>query len=294
MIASSYQLESVLHAGVIRAHLRGATTVGIDLGSRQSKAVLLHQGRLFTVLSASGVDNQETAQRLLTKLLHAARVEQHIVVAIVGTGYGRIALGFNNIPCEIVTEITCHALGAHALNAATKSIIDIGGQDCKGIKINPQTGAVVEFVMNDKCAAGTGRFLERTAEMLGYSLSELGSRALDSRKKIEISSQCVVFAESEVISLKARGERGEDIAAGIHAAAARRVKNLVNRIGIEPELIFSGGVSNNVGMRNALEEQLKFPIKIPPLDTTYCGALGAALLAQKTALYSLPERSVDA
>ncbi len=259
----------------------GVTTIGIDIGSRQSKAVLLHNDEMHTAICASGVDSHETAERLIKKLLRGSAISREQIAWVVGTGYGRVSMQFDDIPSGVITEITCHAMGAHFLNAGTKTIIDIGGQDCKAIKVDPENGNVVEFVMNDKCAAGTGRFLEKTAEMLGYSLEELGDRALESRKKLEMSSQCVVFAESEIISLKARGEHAEDIAAGIHYAAARRVKNLVSRIGLDPELVFSGGVSSNQGMKRALEELLKHPIKTTSLDTVYCGALGASIIAQR-------------
>ena len=136
--------------------------------------------------------------------------------------------------------------------------------------------------MNDKCAAGTGRFLEKAANLLGLTVEELGKAALESDHAADISSQCVVFAESELISLKARGERPENIAAGIHLATARRVKNLMNRLGLEPDLVFSGGVSNNIGMWKALEDVLGHPISHVKLDTVYAGALGAAILAQKS------------
>lgn len=136
--------------------------------------------------------------------------------------------------------------------------------------------------MNDRCAAGTGRFLERTAEMLGIEVEELGNLSLGSKKKIDMSSQCVVFAESEIVTLKARGESPADIAAGVHMATARRVKNLVGRIGFEPELVFSGGVSNNQGMRVALETLFETPIRPLPVDPVFCGALGAAALAARS------------
>ncbi|MDR3239550.1 MAG: acyl-CoA dehydratase activase [Clostridiales bacterium] len=258
------------------------STIGIDIGSRQSKAVLIHNGKAFAAISASGIDAQETAETLLKHLFAESGLIKKETAYVVGTGYGRIVLAFEDISSGILTEITCHAMGAHFLNEGTKTIIDIGGQDCKAIKIDPLNGHVTEFVMNDKCAAGTGRFLEKTADMLGYSLDELGQRALQSTKKIDISSQCVVFAESEIISLKAAGERGEDIAAGIHFATARRVRGLVNRIGLEPDVVFSGGVSNNEGMRRALEEVIGHPIMTTKLDMVYCGALGAAVLAQKS------------
>jgi predicted CoA-substrate-specific enzyme activase len=263
--------------------LSSAPTIGVDIGSRQAKAVLLSDsdGEVHTATTATGVDSQETADRVVRKVLRQAGLELKDIAYIVGTGYGRISIAYDEVPTGIVTEISCHAMGAHFLNAATKTIIDIGGQDSKAIRIDPETGKVLEFVMNDKCAAGTGRFLEKIAELLDYKLEELGERALQSERKVDISSQCVVFAESEVISLKARGEKREDIAAGIHYASARRVRNLVNRVGLDPDLVFSGGVSNNVGMKRALEDLIGHPITTTRLDMVYAGALGAAVLAQK-------------
>jgi predicted CoA-substrate-specific enzyme activase len=260
-----------------------ANVLGIDVGSRQAKAILIHGGEIHTAITASGVDAQETADRLLRRVVKQTGLEREKIAAIVGTGYGRIAIGFDDIPSEVITEISCHAMGAHWLNAGTRTIIDIGGQDSKAIKVDPSTGRVVEFVMNDKCAAGTGRFLEKIAELLGFTLEELGPRALEADRKVEITSQCVVFAESEVISLKAKGERPENIAAGIHFASARRVRNLVNRLGLEPQLVFSGGVSNNPGMKRALEDVIGHPIQTTKIDMTYAGALGAAVFAQRLA-----------
>ncbi|NTW52515.1 MAG: CoA activase [Chlorobiaceae bacterium] len=261
--------------------LRLTNVIGVDIGSRQAKAVLVYGEEIQTAITASGVDSQETAARLIRKLGKQTGIEPRDIAYLVGTGYGRIALDFDAFPSEVVTEISCHAMGAHFLNAGTRTIIDIGGQDSKAIKVDPDNGRVVDFVMNDKCAAGTGRFLEKVAELLDYTLEELGEKAKLSEKKLEISSQCVVFAESEVISLKARGERREDIAAAIHFASARRVRNLVNRVGLEPELVFSGGVSNNPGMRFALEELIGHPIRTTKLDMVYAGALGAAVFAQR-------------
>ncbi|HWQ41098.1 MAG TPA: acyl-CoA dehydratase activase [Desulfosporosinus sp.] len=190
-------------------------------------------------------------------------------------------VGARNFPSQLVTEISCHAMGAHFLNSKVKSIVDIGGQDSKAIKVDPNSGKVVDFVMNDKCAAGTGRFLEKVALLLDLTLEQLGDEALKATTPSDISSQCVVFAESEVISLKAKGEKRADIAAGIHIATARRVRNLLNRIGLEPDLVFTGGVSNNVDMKKALEDVLGHPISEVKLDPTYAGALGAAVFAQK-------------
>ncbi|CUU42506.1 2-hydroxyglutaryl-CoA dehydratase component A [Blastochloris viridis] len=255
--------------------------IGIDIGSRQAKAALIGNGSVYTAITSSGVDSQETADRLIGRLLRDAGIVRNDVAFVVGTGYGRIALSYDDVPTTIVTEISCHAMGAHALNRGTRTIIDIGGQDAKAIRVDPDNGRVVEFVLNDKCAAGTGRFLERIAELLGYRLDELGEKSLQAKKKIEISSQCVVFAESEVISLKAKGEHPEDIAAAIHYASARRVRNLVNRVGLDPELVFSGGVSNNLGMKRALEDLIGHPITTPKLDMVYAGAIGAAVIAQR-------------
>jgi predicted CoA-substrate-specific enzyme activase len=173
-------------------------------------------------------------------------------------------------------------MGAHVLNSRVRSIVDIGGQDSKAIRVDPRNGKVVEFIMNDKCAAGTGRFLEKAAVLLGLTTEELGAESLKATKPSDVSSQCVVFAESEVISLKAKGATRADIAAGIHVATARRVRNLFNRIGLEEELVFTGGVSNNAGMKKVLEEVLGHKISDVKLNTIYAGALGAAVIAQKS------------
>jgi predicted CoA-substrate-specific enzyme activase len=260
--------------------------VGLDIGSRAAKGVLLFKDQVYTSNIATGLYMQETADELLGRLLASSAFERSDVAYIVGTGYGRISLKYEDIPYQVVTEITCHAMGAHVLNPRTRTIIDIGGQDSKAIKVDPATGKVVEFVMNDKCAAGTGRFLEKAAVVLGLELDQLGPVALTAKAPAQVSSQCVVFAESEVISLRARGEKdGDDavranIAAGIHYSAARRVQNLLGRVGIEPDLVFSGGVSNNPGMWKVLEELLGAKFVNPPkADMIYAGALGAAVFA---------------
>lgn len=274
------KIEDIVSEELV-SEVKDLNVIGIDIGSRTGKAVLLSKGEIYVTQIPTGVYMQETAEDLIENLLDDSGVSRSDIAYIVGTGYGRIALQFEDIPHEIVTEISCHAMGAHFLNAGTKTIIDIGGQDSKAIKVDPKTGKVVEFIMNDKCAAGTGRFLEKVAGLLDYSLDEIGEEALKSQKAIDISSQCVVFAESEIISLKARGVERRDIAAGIHFAAARRVRNLINRIGLDPELVFSGGVSNNAGMKHALEVLIGHQIKETKLDMIYAGALGAAIYAQK-------------
>lgn len=284
------KIEEVIDPGLV-AELAGASVVGIDIGSRSAKGVLLAGGELYTAITPTGVFSQETAEELLAELFTKSGLTHKDISYYVGTGYGRIALAFADTPGQIVTEISCHALGAHYLNGRTRTIIDIGGQDSKAIKIDPASGKVIEFIMNDKCAAGTGRFLEKVANLLDLELEELGPEAVKAQKPATISSQCVVFAESEVISLKAKGEPRSDIAAGIHYATARRIRNLINRIGIESVVVFSGGVSNNAGMRAALEDLLNVTIGETRLDTTYAGALGAAVLAHR---YSLGDRRENA
>ena len=258
------------------------TVIGIDIGSRTGKAVLLHDGHLYTAITPTGVHTQETADKLFGKLIKQTKLAQSDIDFIVGTGYGRVSLEFGDVPHKIVTEISCHAMGAHVLNANVRSIVDIGGQDSKAIRVDPKTGKVVEFIMNDKCAAGTGRFLEKAAALLDLTTEELGAESLKATKPSDVSSQCVVFAESEVISLKAKGATRADIAAGIHIATARRVRNLFNRLGLEDELVFTGGVSNNAGMKKVLEEILGHKISEVKLNTIYAGALGAAVIAQKS------------
>ena len=271
-----FELENVLDEKYKKS-LNDANTVGIDIGSRGSKAVLLYEGKLYTQIVPSGVSSKETANQLFHKLLKEAGISRTDIAGIVGTGYGSIVMEFPGIPFETITEITCHALGAHYLHAETRTVIDIGGQDSKAIKVNHHNGKVIDFIMNDKCAAGTGRFLEKVAQILELDLDEMGEVVLESEHPSEISSQCVVFAESEVISLRALGEKKEDIAYGIHLATARRIRSLLKRTGFERDILFTGGVSNNRGMRRTLEETIGEKLADTKLDTIYAGALGAAI-----------------
>jgi predicted CoA-substrate-specific enzyme activase len=274
----------------------GLVTAGLDIGSRGAKGVLFTPDAVYAVQIPTGLYMQETADQILGKLLRAARIKRAATAYIVGTGYGRISLSYSDVPYQVVTEISCHAMGAHVLNPATRTIIDIGGQDSKAIKVDTATGKVLEFVMNDKCAAGTGRFLEKAAVTLGLTLDQLGQVSLQAKEPAQVSSQCVVFAESEVISLRARGGKDENhevranIAAGIHYSAARRAKNLLGRVGLDPDLVFSGGVSNNPGMWAVLEELLGARFVNPKgIDMIYAGALGAAVYAAE---YAKPKVTV--
>lgn len=277
-----YDIDQVLDR-TLTDGIKDVRTVGIDIGSRAAKAVLLYDGMLYTAIQPSGISSIETAREMLKTLSKEADIAEDDVQYIVGTGYGRVAMDFGSIPFQGLTEITCHAMGAHYMNAETRTIVDIGGQDSKAIKVDPENGNVLDFIMNDKCAAGTGRFLEKVAQLLDLSLKEMGECAVRSEHPAEISSQCVVFAESEVISLKVQGISKEDIAAGIHFATARRIKSLLRRVGFEQDIVFTGGVSQNPGMVKALEVTIGAPITATALDPTYAGALGAAVNAAEFA-----------
>lgn len=261
--------------------LLSARVIGVDIGSRGTKAVLLYDGKIYTAITASGVSSQKTTDKLIGQLLKEADTSLDKITFIAATGYGRVALDFGEVPLEAVTEITCHAKGGHLLNKDTRTILDIGGQDSKAIKVNPDNGNVVDFVMNDKCAAGTGRFLEKIAMILELELDQLGECALLSDNPIDISSQCVVFAESEVVSLRANGYKKEDIAAGIHLATARRVRNLLRRVGLDSTILFTGGVSKNPGMCKAVENIIEKKLGKTKMDTVFAGALGAAAYAEE-------------
>jgi predicted CoA-substrate-specific enzyme activase len=272
------QLIEIIESDLAKK-VEGGGYVGIDIGSTTGKVVLISEGEFFTAIVPTGVYPQPTADKLLQKIFTQSGRTIKDIQAITGTGYGRISLDFEGIPHKIVTEISCHAMGNHYLNRSTKTIVDIGGQDSKAIKVDERNGKVIDFIMNDKCAAGTGRFLEKAAYLMEISVEELGDEALKADNPADISSQCVVFAESEVISLRAKGESRANIAAGIHIATARRIRNQINRLGLAPDLVFSGGVANNQGMRKALEDILGIQTAVLRLDAIYAGALGAAVFS---------------
>lgn len=269
------------------------TGVGIDIGSRQAKGVLLHHGEIYTALDATGFFMQETADLLLEELIKKANIKRSEIDYVVVTGYGRIALNFSDLKYRMVTEIACHGKGAHFLAENIHTIIDIGGQDSKVIRINPEDGSVENFAMNDKCAAGTGTFLEKIAAVLGLDVTEIGDVSLKSENPTRIDSTCVVFAESEVVSNRAKGATVENIAAGIHQSVARRVNGLLKRVGIESNVLFTGGVSKNSGMRKAIEDVLGVKIAESKLDTVFAGALGAAVFAAEFAEKNLPTVEIE-
>ena len=214
----------------------------------------------------------DSADRILNDILGKAELERKDLSNIVSTGYGRVSISFAD---SNVTEISCHGKGAHYLNPDIRTILDIGGQDSKAIRLN-ENGDVTDFVMNDKCAAGTGRFLEMMARSLEISIDELGPVSLQSKENIEISSMCSVFAESEVISLIAQNKEIADIAHGIHKAIAGKAMSLLKRVGLNPGYMMTGGVAKNPGVVAVLEEQLGEKLHIYE-EPEIVGALGAAL-----------------
>jgi len=249
---------------------------GIDAGSRATKVVLFDSERsriAGSEVADQGMEQQRLAAELLEKTCRGADVDRATVGAIVATGYGRNAVRFAD---TTITEITCHATGVYHLLPEAHTIIEIGGQDSKFITLE-DGGRVRDFAMNDRCAAGSGRFLEVVATRLGVDLSTLGELSRRSHKAALISSMCVVFAETEIIGLLAEGVVAPDIAAGVQNAIAQRVAGLAGR-SVTPPVCFTGGVALQSGMVRALETALSCSVQVSPLPQ-YTGALGAAILA---------------
>lgn len=250
--------------------------MGIDSGSTSTNAVIMDQNRKIKAFSVirTGAKSGESAARILKDVLEKAGLKREEISWIVSTGYGRVSIPFAD---ETVTEISCHGKGAHYFNPGIRTILDIGGQDSKAIKLD-EKGEVIDFVMNDKCAAGTGRFLEAIARTLEVGIDELGPIALKSREKITITSMCTVFAESEVISLIANNKEKADIADGICHAIAAKAFSLLKRVGLEEEFMMTGGVAKNPGVVHAVEEKIQSKLYICP-EPEIVGAAGAALYA---------------
>lgn len=260
-------------------------TVGIDIGSLSTKILLLENNEIKNYKIARSTHNfQKIGHQLFDQIMSEENLQRKDVF-IMSTGYGRHTI---DIADQKVTEITAHAKGIQYFFPDATSVIDIGGQDSKAILISSKTRSPIDFQMNDKCAAGTGRFLEVMANALEVPIEKLGDLALKSKKPESISSTCTVFAESEVISLFAQGAKKEDIAAGIHKSIARRVASMAKRIGVKPQLIFCGGVAKNPAVKVFLEKELEFKIEIPQFNNNnnmdapqITGALGAALIARE-------------
>jgi predicted CoA-substrate-specific enzyme activase len=251
---------------------------GIDVGSLSTEAVVVDGAGVMVAFSIleTGANSTEAAEKALEKALEEAGVSRDQIKGMVATGYGRVSVPFAD---KKVTEISCHSLGAFTLYPDTGTVIDIGGQDSKVIRVGPG-GKVLDFTMNDKCAAGTGRFLEVMAAKLRVPLGEMGSLSLSGRGEVRISSVCTVFAESEVVSLVAQNHPREEIIRGIHRAIVNRVWSMVRAVGVHGEVTMSGGVAKNGGVVAFMEEKLGRPMQVYK-EPQIVGALGAALHAMK-------------
>ncbi len=253
---------------------------GIDIGSTYSKAIVLDE-KLAVVGKAvrrTGFKLAQAADSLFEDLLKASNLQREQISYVAATGYGRYTISYRHTQ---ITELTCHARAAVHLFPKVRTLLDIGGQDIKAIKVDGE-GRVKAFRLNDKCAAGTGAFLEKTARYLGLTTDQIGEYALRATKPVEISSVCAVFAESEVISHLAAGVPAEDIVSGAMIALGGRAVQLMRRIGLEPDYMLAGGMSRNAGMVKALEQNLKMPLHVAPDGLGQLnGAFGAALLGAR-------------
>ena len=253
-----------------------AYAAGVDVGSTQTKAVIIDEDRRIVgrSLTETGANVIRAAESAFAEALGDARLEESEVEYVVGTGYGRYKVTFGNTQ---VTEISCHGRGAVHMFPDTRTVVDMGGQDTKAIRVSG-TGEILDFCMNDKCAAGTGRFLGAASAALEIPLGELGPTALRGERPVKISTTCTVFAESEVLSWLGKGKKIEDILLGVHQSIASRSAGLLRRVGVESEVTFTGGVARNLAMIQALEERLELRVNVSE-DSHYMGALGAALFA---------------
>lgn len=250
--------------------------LGIDVGAVTAKVVIYSNSKILsTAIMPTGFDIIKTANEVT--LLACKRIGCSIddIDFSVSTGYGRNIVPFAN---KTITEITCHAKGVHFLFPEARTIIDIGGQDSKVIRIDG-SGNVTSFSMNDKCAAGTGRFFEVMARVFDLEISEMGPLAIQSKNPCQISSTCTVFAETEVISLLTRGRSREDLLGGIHKAMVLRIISMAKMLGYEKQVVLTGGVAKNTGVKNFIEEEIKMKVMVPE-EPQITGALGAALLAE--------------
>lgn len=256
-------------------------TAGIDVGSAQTKGIIINDRLeiVSRVLIDTGAYVTRAAERCFDEALKQPGLRREDVAYVVGTGYGRYKVTFGDTQ---ITEISCHARGASYIFPGTRTVIDMGGQDAKGIKVG-EGGEVKDFVMNDKCAAGTGRFLGNAADVLSLSLDEIGKLSLLAKYPVRLTTVCTVFVESDIMSYLAQGKKVEDILGGVHSAIAARTISLVRRVGIEEEVTFTGGVSRNIGMVRALEDKLGMKLNVSP-ESHFTGALGASLFALERVL----------
>jgi predicted CoA-substrate-specific enzyme activase len=258
---------------------------GIDLGSTMTKVVIIDRDEEIcaSVIKHTGAEHRQLANQVMVEALAQAGLSLEEIAYVVATGYGRITVPFAD---RQITELTCHARGVYHFSPGVSLAIDIGGQDSKGLKI--KNGRLLDFAMSDKCAAGTGRFLELIAASLGLGLDDLGPLSMKSTGKVSISSTCTVFARQEVISRISEGAPLEDILAGVHDAIASRVARMVERLKVEPDVLFTGGVAKNIGVVRALEKNLGCEVMVPE-EPLLSGAIGATLLGKEITLKALAQ-----
>ena len=254
---------------------------GIDIGSLTAEAVIIKNGTIaaadiMSVLPHPSDSAREIMKKALAKI--GARLED--IRFTVSTGYGRETIQSEGIAQENVSEISCHGLGAYTIDNSVRTIIDIGGQDAKVIKVDP-SGKLVNFVMNDKCAAGTGHFLEVMSRTLGVTLDELGRMSLKAKKAAQMSTRCTIYVETEVIHYLQRGVPHIEVAAGINRAMAERVLALARRVNPEREVMLTGGVAKNAAVREELQKLLNVKLVLPRIDPQLMGAYGAAVFARQ-------------
>jgi len=257
-------------------------SAGVDVGSVGSKAVVVLDGELYSysVMRTGGV-SEATAVKVMNWALEETGLKLDNLQYVVGTGYGRVNVPFAK---KTITEIACHARGAHYIYGPTvRTVLDIGGQDCKAIRCD-EKGKVLSFLMNDKCAAGTGRGLEVFADLIGVPIQDLGKVSLSVEEEPPpVSNTCVIFAKAESLALLRQGWPKEKVAAAYHAAMADRIVDLLTRVGVEKDLVTTGGVAKNAGIIERVERLLGVKPLKPNIDPILAGALGAALFAK--ALY---------
>lgn len=257
--------------------------LGVDIGSSSSKAAILDEKGELKALAIKNLGTGTNAyEEMIAEALKEAGVSFENIKYTVATGYGRMGFRYMEKAADKqITEISCHAKGASYFVKGARTIVDIGGQDAKIIRLT-EDGRVENFVMNEKCAAGTGRFIEVMARVLAVPIGELSALADKSRKEIHINNTCTVFAESEVISRLAGGEAIEDVARGAHVAIAKRVAGMCQRVGYSPKVVMTGGVALNPNLVDALSRELKTPVEVVP-HCQGAGAVGAACYALELA-----------
>lgn len=250
---------------------------GVDIGSTTSKAVILQDLKILSYsLIPTDADSFGSARKAVEQALEKVEgLDRGDIRCTVATGYGR---DIASIASETVTEISCHARGANWFFPSVRTVLDMGGQDCKAIRCDG-SGKLVNFAMNDKCAAGTGRFLEVMVRVMDVPLDTMGALSLQAKEEVKINSICAVFAKSEVTALLRRGLDKASVLSGLHTAISNRVYNLLRRVGVEPEFVITGGIARNIGVVKRMEEKVGLKALLPD-EPQIVGALGAALFAR--------------